>query len=260
MQKIVPMSRNFLELRQGQQLTLTPALQQSIKLLQLSTLDLEAEVARALAENPLLEQEGTPLYEPGGAVANLRVGQESAEFDSAQSGAERGQDATPEANTDYAPASEREPERDRNEYSSESRGSRDDDFTDRPEPARESNLREYLLEQLGLTRLSKRDAAIVELLIDELNDVNQRRPSGMVGGPAIVFLPRVSERSRMQTKKVLQVKSSHWCSNARGASDLRITPPGLFTTFENDYSNDDVGSGRLAVIAQLSSLQASLQE
>ena len=53
MQNIVPMSRNFLELRQGQQLTLTPALQQSIKLLQLSTLDLEAEVARALAENPL---------------------------------------------------------------------------------------------------------------------------------------------------------------------------------------------------------------
>jgi RNA polymerase sigma-54 factor len=58
MQNIVPMSRNFLELRQGQHLTLTPALQQSIKLLQLSTLDLEAEVARALAENPLLEQEG----------------------------------------------------------------------------------------------------------------------------------------------------------------------------------------------------------
>ncbi len=170
MQNIVPMSRNFLELRQGQQLTLTPALQQSIKLLQLSTLDLEAEVARALAENPLLEQEGTPLYEPGGAAASLRVGQESAEFDSAQSGAERGQDATPEANTDYSPASEREPERDRSEFSSESRGSRDDDFPDRPEPARESNLREYLLEQLGLTRLSKRDAAIVELLIDELND------------------------------------------------------------------------------------------
>ena len=61
MQNIVPMSRNFLELRQGQQLTLTPALQQSIKLLQLSTLDLEAEVARALAENPLLEQDRAPL-------------------------------------------------------------------------------------------------------------------------------------------------------------------------------------------------------
>jgi len=43
MQNIVPMTRNFLELRLGQSLTLTPALQQSIRLLQLSTLDLEAE-------------------------------------------------------------------------------------------------------------------------------------------------------------------------------------------------------------------------
>ena len=55
------MSRNFLELRLGQSLTLTPALQQSIKLLQLSALELEAEIARALAENPLLEQEGEGL-------------------------------------------------------------------------------------------------------------------------------------------------------------------------------------------------------
>ena len=159
------MSRNFLELRQGQQLTLTPALQQSIKLLQLSTLDLEAEVARALAENPLLEQVSAPLYEPGGASAALRVGHDTTE---AADVTERGQDATAAAATDYAPTAERE--RERLEFSSESRGSRDDDFADRPEPARESNLREYLLGQLGLTRLSKRDAAVVELLIDELND------------------------------------------------------------------------------------------
>ena len=151
MQNIVPMSRNFLELRQGQQLTLTPALQQSIKLLQLSTLDLEAEVARALAENPLLEQEATPLYEPGAGAMSLRVGQEAMSAEPT----DRGQDATPESNVDYAPTAERE----RLEFSSESRGSRDDDFTDRPEAARENNLREYLLEQLGLTRLSQRDAA-----------------------------------------------------------------------------------------------------
>ena len=62
------MSRNFLELRLGQSLTLTPALQQSIKLLQLSALDLEAEIARALAENPLLEQEGEGLQTPAAAA------------------------------------------------------------------------------------------------------------------------------------------------------------------------------------------------
>src|SRR5690606_28345627 len=56
MQNIVPMTRPALELRTGQHLTLTPQLQQSIRLLQLSTLDLQAEIAQALAENPMLER------------------------------------------------------------------------------------------------------------------------------------------------------------------------------------------------------------
>ena len=44
-----------LQLRLSQQLTLTPQLQQAIRLLQLSTLDIHQEVARMLEENPLLE-------------------------------------------------------------------------------------------------------------------------------------------------------------------------------------------------------------
>lgn len=45
-----------LELRQGQSLVMTPQLQQAIKLLQLSNLDLQAYVAEELERNPLLEQ------------------------------------------------------------------------------------------------------------------------------------------------------------------------------------------------------------
>ena len=44
-----------LQLRLSQHLTLTPQLQQSIRLLQLSTLELQQEIEVALAENPLLE-------------------------------------------------------------------------------------------------------------------------------------------------------------------------------------------------------------
>ncbi len=44
-----------LQLKLAQHLTLTPQLQQSIRLLQLSTLELQQEIAAALAENPLLE-------------------------------------------------------------------------------------------------------------------------------------------------------------------------------------------------------------
>jgi RNA polymerase sigma-54 factor len=44
-----------LQIKMGQQLTMTPQLQQSIRLLQLSTLDLQQEIQEALESNPLLE-------------------------------------------------------------------------------------------------------------------------------------------------------------------------------------------------------------
>ncbi|MDH2915773.1 MAG: RNA polymerase factor sigma-54, partial [Gallionella sp.] len=46
-----------LQLRQSQQLMMTPQLQQAIKLLQLSTLEINQETARLLDENPFLERE-----------------------------------------------------------------------------------------------------------------------------------------------------------------------------------------------------------
>ncbi len=47
--------KQSLQLRLGQQLTMTPQLQQAIRLLQLSTLDLQQEIQEALDSNPLLE-------------------------------------------------------------------------------------------------------------------------------------------------------------------------------------------------------------
>ena len=49
--------KHSLQLRQSQQLMLTPQLQQAIKLLQLSTLEINQETARLLDENPFLERE-----------------------------------------------------------------------------------------------------------------------------------------------------------------------------------------------------------
>lgn len=46
-----------LQLKIGQSLTMTPQLQQAIKLLQLSSLDLEAEIQEVLDSNPMLEPE-----------------------------------------------------------------------------------------------------------------------------------------------------------------------------------------------------------
>ena len=44
-----------LDLRQSQSLVMTPQLQQAIKLLALSNLELETVIAEAVADNPLLE-------------------------------------------------------------------------------------------------------------------------------------------------------------------------------------------------------------
>src|SRR5512136_2267084 len=59
--------KQSLQLRMGQQLAMTPQLQQAIKLLQMSTLDLQQEIQQALDSNMMLEvaeednlqQEGT---------------------------------------------------------------------------------------------------------------------------------------------------------------------------------------------------------
>ena len=47
--------KQSLQLKLGQQLTMTPQLQQAIRLLQLSTLDLQQEIQQALDSNPMLE-------------------------------------------------------------------------------------------------------------------------------------------------------------------------------------------------------------
>ena len=49
-----------LQIRQKQQLALTPQLQQAIHLLQLSTADLEQEIDRAISQNPFLERLDAP--------------------------------------------------------------------------------------------------------------------------------------------------------------------------------------------------------
>jgi len=58
--------KQSIQLRMGQSLTMTPQLQQAIRLLQLSTVDLQTEIQQALDSNPMLETED----EAGGGVDN----------------------------------------------------------------------------------------------------------------------------------------------------------------------------------------------
>src|SRR5262249_30242531 len=61
-----------LDLRQSQSLVMTPQLQQAIKLLQLSNLEVAAYVESELEQNPLLEREEGEREEPGEAEAGPR--------------------------------------------------------------------------------------------------------------------------------------------------------------------------------------------
>src|SRR5271154_609501 len=80
------MLKPSLQLRIGQQLTMTPQLQQAIRLLQLPSLDLQAHVRETLETNVMLETEDEALDVPSDAVrerdeAPLRIEEKYVELD-----------------------------------------------------------------------------------------------------------------------------------------------------------------------------------
>ncbi|MDX3907881.1 MAG: RNA polymerase factor sigma-54 [Pigmentiphaga sp.] len=154
-----------LQLRTSQHLALTPALQQSIKLLQLSTLELEHEIEQILQENPLLEREDDPV---AGALHVDADG--SMHASTPDAGAQDAGEAAGEA-VDTSAASEAHEAHELPDMPELYRpGGEHDDDTAPQLAARSASLREHLLEQLSLTQASDRDAALVAALIDELDD------------------------------------------------------------------------------------------
>ncbi|MGQ9426176.1 RNA polymerase factor sigma-54 [Gilvimarinus sp. F26214L] len=68
--------KQSLQLKLGQQLTMTPQLQQAIRLLQLSTLDLQQEIQDALDSNPMLEVTEEEGNEGGDSQKNTETSEE----------------------------------------------------------------------------------------------------------------------------------------------------------------------------------------
>ncbi|MCC6533179.1 MAG: RNA polymerase factor sigma-54 [Burkholderiales bacterium] len=155
--------KHSLQLRLSQHLTLTPQLQQSIRLLQLSTLELNQELERFLQDNPLLERD----EDTQDGVTSSRLESESyTEVDSApaRETEERGAEAAT-ADGGAATLSAFEDE------SYGSGGRDDDDDSDYPQIASATpTLREHLLSQTGFTAMSEHDRILVGLLIDALDD------------------------------------------------------------------------------------------
>ena len=160
--------KQSLQLRLGQHLTMTPQLQQAIRLLQLSTLELRMEVQQALESNMMLE-----------------LAEEEEDYDDEEErdepAAEEAQPPAEETTSDEVDLQESEIPDDlpvdsawEDVYDSISAGPAPRDDNDERgfefgDSAAES-LREHLMWQLQMSSMSDTDRQIAETLIDSIND------------------------------------------------------------------------------------------
>lgn len=151
-----------LQLKFSQNLTLTPQLQQSIRLLQLSSQELNQELETILQENPLLER-----------TDKNDDGSDSTEYFSTPTPSSTSQPAQENTRPDEPSSQEYSGE----EYFSaapsqrwEDNGQHDDDGDYSFQEAESPTLREHLIGQLHLMPLSDRDQTLCLYLADAINE------------------------------------------------------------------------------------------
>jgi RNA polymerase sigma-54 factor len=168
--------KQSLQLRVSQHLALTPQLQQSIRLLQLSTLELHQELEQILSDNPLLERVDDPLDNSvrllgDGAISSAPTTPSASDSDTPATDAAEPSFEGGEAGSNEAsePAANGETEWSFDDVARTSKAPEDDDARPQIE-AHETTLREHLLEQTRLTVRAPRDRALLELVIDALDE------------------------------------------------------------------------------------------
>jgi RNA polymerase sigma-54 factor len=154
--------KHSLQLKLSQHLTLTPQLQQSIRLLQLSTLELDQEIETFLQENPLLERDEEEEEAATVPINGALPAASPAPAESAPAPAEAGtsdERVMPEGEWSVDDG-----------YGSFS-GQDADDEAEPPQIAAEpAKLRDHLFGQINIMQMPDRDKRIVAYLIDNLDD------------------------------------------------------------------------------------------
>ncbi|CAK0774673.1 RNA polymerase, sigma 54 (sigma N) factor [Gammaproteobacteria bacterium] len=145
-----------LQLRIGQNLAMTPQMQQAIRLLQLSTLELQMEIRQALESNPMLEEEE----------------------DESSSESADGEESKQEESTDQENVPELDFRLENTDLSADNDWTESYDFSDEisKKDFREyegtfigKSLQDVLREQASLVRFSEVDAQIAEVLLDVID-------------------------------------------------------------------------------------------
>ena len=154
--------KQTLQLRLGQQLTMTPQLQQAIRLLQLSAIDLREEVQSIIESNPLLDlqeenSETLNNKDPDNVIVDLTANTQS-----------NSNSESDTASPDYDPI----PAWSENYTNVSAKVSRKkdsvDDFVYQGET--ETSLQDHLLWQVNLSPFTEQDRAIATTIIDSIND------------------------------------------------------------------------------------------
>ncbi|MDR1351394.1 MAG: RNA polymerase factor sigma-54 [Zoogloeaceae bacterium] len=164
-----------LQIKLSQQLALTPQLQQAIKLLQLSTLEMNQEIGRYLQDNPLLEREdeNDRAYELAYNGANGKDSRENPIRDERE--APEGDEFQSPERTELSPTEIEEDRwfQDSGSYGNSGSGSHDrnDDEVEAQDlqPAA-TTLHDHLCWQLNLSRFSDEDKALIRFLAEGLDD------------------------------------------------------------------------------------------
>nr|WP_036315821.1 RNA polymerase factor sigma-54 [Methylophaga thiooxydans] len=149
-----------LQLRVGQSLSMTPQLQQAIRLLQLSSLELQAEIQEALESNPLLEVEED--YDYDGAPESSDEDQASRDISQLENQdipEDLPVDTKWEDMFDHQPAS-----------TSSSQSMIDGDMERENQDESGDSLQQHLLWQMRLTHFTEIEEAIAATIIDSVED------------------------------------------------------------------------------------------
>ena len=159
------MLKPALQLKLGQQLTMTPQLQQAIKLLQLPLLELQVQVQEALESNVMLEQEEDEAID----LASLDQATPAGEPDAEVGGeAESGGDAD-DSVADEVVVEMEDPWAESSTPSGDGARSDDDDRALEFSDSRDNDLHQHLTWQLEVSRLDPRQLWIGEAIVDALN-------------------------------------------------------------------------------------------
>ncbi|WP_370981384.1 RNA polymerase factor sigma-54 [Agaribacterium sp. ZY112] len=178
--------KQSLQLKMGHQLTMTPQLQQAIRLLQLSTLDLQAEIQEALESNPLLEinevEESSSSSDESNknnpeenkannsSEADHQANEKSVNEGDASDGLSEG-DWSNDIPTDLAVDTSWDDVYQANSFSNTGLARNDqEDYDLESRRGGTESLGDHLFWQLNLTPMSDRDLLIAEAIIDAVAD------------------------------------------------------------------------------------------